>query len=319
MTQTSEWSLDWLALAGWMAWACALGWWGVDRSRPTVGLAAVLVLGGARLRDAWRGASGTALRPAVAWMFLSWLLTLAAQLAAMAEPVAGGRPATGHLTYLASLGALAAAVSLLNARRPGEGAWALLTMLLVLVFLIPWLEGSGLAGRVPAAHRLRLEAPWSVFYSLIALMAVLNHLPTRFGPAALAVGIGWACVLRGLRGGPPVRVAEMWGGWGWFAAASLRSPPIRRSELPGGSELERLWRWFRDRWGVVWALRVQERFQQSAQRLGWSVRLRWQGIETALGDPVPPAAASTLAALLSRFARSERLAAVRSPCGPGPD
>ena len=57
--------------------------------------------------------------------------------------------------------------------------------ILVLVLLIPWLEGPTCSGR-PAAWPLRLDAPWSLFYALLVIAGVTNYLPTRYGPAARA-------------------------------------------------------------------------------------------------------------------------------------
>ena len=81
----------------------------------------------------------------------------------------------------------------------------------------------------------------------------------------------------------------------------------------GGTGLEATWLWFRDHWGVVWALRVQERFNRSAEAMRWPVRLAWHGIVPAPGvepgaEPVvPEAAEATLRGLLRRFADPARI------------
>jgi hypothetical protein len=49
-------------------------------------------------RDAWRGASGTALRPALIWVALALGASSLAQLVALTEPIASGRPRTGRLS-----------------------------------------------------------------------------------------------------------------------------------------------------------------------------------------------------------------------------
>src|SRR5262249_39141232 len=147
---------------------------------------------------AWRAAEGTALRPAVVWGFVAMALGVAAEGAALFEPAAGGRPAAGHLAYFCAPAVLAALISVLNARGPGGGAWGVLMALLVLVFLIPWLEGPGL-GRAPGAlARLRLDNPWTLFYGLLVLAGVTNYLPTRFGPAAAWLGLGLGLEYLGL-------------------------------------------------------------------------------------------------------------------------
>ena len=278
---------------------------------------------------AWRATRGMALRPAVAWSAVAILTAAVSQIVAIGEPIASGRPGAGHWAYLASLATLAAGVSVFGARRPGGGAWAILTGLLVLVFLIPWLEGSGLkAGGGP--DRLRLEAPWSIFYAAIAAAVVTNYLPTRFGPAAVLLGASLLAEFVGLA--LPIPTAEaksLFWSLGPFALglAALRAgfigafPPARRANRPTPPGLPSLWSWFRDAWGVVWALRVRERFNRAAEASRWPIRLSWHGVEPVGGEDkaeVPPAAEATFAGLIRRFASPERVAEVARGSGADP-
>jgi hypothetical protein len=276
------------------------------------------------LSRAWRASQGTALRSAVIWAFLAVGLGVVTQILAASEPLATGRPAAGHLAYLTALATLASLMSVLNARRPGGAAWALLMTLLMLVFLIPWLEGVGLAGRADPWSRLRLETPWTLFYLVLVLAAVTNYIPTSSGLAAIGVGVALLLEYAGLTrtSWPLERRALIWSAapWAlsvaiWTADAQARRPVAR----PPG--LERLWLWFRDRWGAVWALRVQDRFNRSAEILGWPIRLGWQGIVPAPDSAeashpiVPSAAASALRALLRRFADPGRIEEELGPIG----
>ena len=76
---------------------------------------------------------------------------------------------------------------------------------------------------------------------------------------------------------------------------------------------ERLWFWFRDHWGVVWALRVQERFNREAELVQWPVRLTWFGLYpadplgTGAAPPCPPEAEAVFRGLIRRFAQPWRL------------
>jgi|GEM_PF-350406 len=265
---------------------------------------------------AWRGAQRTALRPSVCWSALALLLALGAQLAAFLEPFEGGKPIAGHWVYLAALATLAALVSVLNARNPGSGAWAILMALLVLVFLIPWLGGPGLARKAHGLERLQLETPWNYFYLLLLITGITNYLPTRFGFAALILGSGLACEYLALTR-PEFRVSHgpwLWSLFPWTLALSTWGALC--SELQSArstqSRLERTWFWLRDHWGVVWGLRLQERFNQSAERLGWPIRLGWFGLTSAQGSDqasleLPAAADSVLRGLLRRFADEDRI------------
>ncbi|MEO6808953.1 MAG: hypothetical protein ABI353_07555 [Isosphaeraceae bacterium] len=265
---------------------------------------------------AWNAARGTALRAALAWWALALTLGMISQVVALGEPWESGRPGAGHWTYLATLATLAATTSVLNARRPGGSAWALLMGLLVLVFLLPWMEGAGLAHRAAGWARLRLEAPWTLFYGLLVLAGVTNYLPTRYGLAAFWLTLAFVTEYLALtQSGWDLS----WRGRAWSAvplalAAAPWSARVRsRQGKPRSPGLERLWPWFRDHWGVVWALRVQERFNRTAQTAAWPIRLAWHGLEPAPGlenDPfpaIPDAAEATLLTLLRRFADPGRL------------
>ena len=294
----------WLVGSAVLAFAFGRGGWDHGAS---LAVALGLISATWPLSRAWRASAGLPLRSAIAWGFLALGFFLAGQVSALGEPIAGGRPGAGHWTYLGSLATLAGLVSVLNARTPGGGAWALLMGMLVVVFLLPWLEGSGLARGAGGMDRLRLDMPWTLFFGLLAAAGVTNYLPTRYGPAAALVGLSLGLELAGLVGTswpPPRRAAAwslvpwLWSGGAWVALGRARRPP------PAGPGLARLWLWFRDHWGVVWALRVQERFNQAAEAAEWPIRLTWQG---PTGPERPESAEKTLATLLRRFAPRDRL------------
>jgi hypothetical protein len=265
-------------------------------------------------RDAWRGASGTALRPALLWAALALVLSASAQAIAVTEPFADGRPLTGRLTYIAVLALLAALISVLNARTPGERVWALLMALLILVFLIPWLEGSGRMRRVSGLASLYIDSPWTLFYGTLAVVGVTNYLPTKFGWAAACLGAVFILEYLGLTrvDWPPELRALLWEWVSWTVALSAWVARWIASRTPNSQGFERLWFWFRDHWGVVWALRTQERFNRSAELARWPVRLSWFGLvasgasqERSRVDDL--AAAATFRGLIRRFAQAWRL------------
>jgi hypothetical protein len=264
------------------------------------------------LAHAQRAARGTALGAAVAWAGLAVALGLAGQVVALREPLESGRPVAGHLAYLAVLAVFATLLMVLNARRPGAGAWAILMALLVLVFLIPWLEGSGLGRRTSELARLRLEMPWSLFFGVVAATGVANYLPTRAGPAALAVGLGLGLELAALvrTDWPTAARARVWSAVPWTLALGVwLAEAASRRKSPGRSDLERAWLWFRDAWGVAWALRVRDRFNRAAESAGWPSRLAWPGVERPdASTDEPPAAFATFQGLTRRFAEPERVA-----------
>jgi hypothetical protein len=280
-----------------------------EHAPAAVALALLTTIG--PLRAAWRGARGTALGAAVVWAAAAIVLGIAAQAVALTEPLASGRPGAGHLTYVATLASLAALISVLNARSPGGGAWAILMGLLVLVFLIPWAEDPLLLRHAGGLGHLRLDAPWSFFYALLVVAGVTNYLPTRYGPAALCLAAAFLLEYLGLARTDWTRARRglVWSVVPWiFAVAVWVAEARAQRPLEARNRLEAIWLWFRDHWGVVWALRVQERFNRTAEALHWPVRLSWFGVVSSpAGAEIPEAAEATLKSLLRRFAEPERL------------
>jgi hypothetical protein len=195
--------------------------------------------------------------------------------------------------------------------------------LLVVFFLIPWLEGGSLATGVDPESLLKLDMPWSLFYFVVVVTGLANHLPTRFAPGGLVLGCGYAGVFLALIQG----VSSSAGQWAWnlfplvtcaavWLVCVLPAPPAQRSAF------DRVWAWFRDRWGLVWAVRVQERFNREARVAARPVTLTWHGLvphsgasETVDSETLE-AATKSLKSLLRRFAEPgalERAAAHDAP------
>jgi hypothetical protein len=289
---------------------------GLDPARSPLVVIVVLLVSVRPLVDAWDGARGTALRAALVWAGLALALAVFAQGAALAEPFAGGRPLAERLTYLSVLTLLAALGSVLNARTPGGKAWAGLMAVLVVVFMIPWLEDQTRLRPAMASTHLHLDAPWSIFYGLLVVVGITNYLPTRFGLAAAGLGVIFILEYLALvnTGWPRAWRATTWSWVGWTFALCLWIARWSADRVPfAHSSCERLWFWFRDHWGVVWALRVLERFNRAAELSRWPVRLSWFGLmpiaaqEPAQPTPPPGETEAAFRNLMVRFAQSWRL------------
>jgi hypothetical protein len=181
---------------------------------------------------------------------------------------------------------------------------------LIVVFLIPWLEEAGRMRRPQGTVLPHLDSPWTLFFGLLVVVGVTNYLPTRYGAAAACLGLGLVLEYLGLtRPGWPVARRAMVGEWmAWtfgLSAWIARRSALRAGPAPG---FNGLWFWFRDHWGVVWALRTQDRFNRTAEQARWGVRLTWFGLESAdvhldRGiDQAPDGAEATLRGLIRRFA-----------------
>ncbi len=191
-----------------------------------------------------------------------------------------------------------AGVAVLGARRPGVAAWNFVVLGLLAVLLLPLAEGTVLDTPLqPGTVR-------TLFLAVLLGVTVVNYLPTRLGLGAVLLGVGCGGELWRIAGGgagQPATVAGLtptaWcvGLTPWAAWVGLW---LRRS---GGTPFDRLWRSFRDRYGLVWGQRLREQFNRAADNAGLGVELGWRGLRPA-GDPRTDAAAyETLAALMKRF------------------
>jgi hypothetical protein len=212
---------------------------------------------------AWRANRLTALSHALLWALAAWL----AWALAIGLEWPGGR-------YLALCLTACAGVAVLGARRPGVVAWnfvvaGLLAVLLrpaALTLLTGLLWSSGEEGQ-----GLRLDGAALTILGVALGVPLLNYLPTRLGPAAAALGLGCALEAASLAGEPA------WLGVGDGLVAA--TPWLALGALGWGQrptdEVTRLWRGFRDRFGLLWALRMREQFHRAARNAGCPAELGW--------------------------------------------
>ena len=241
----------------------------------------------------------TTLRYPLFWGLGAWLawVTVAYLQAIRLEPEASSP------RYLALGLTGCASIAVLGARRPGVGAWNFVILALLLVMAFLWVEGH-LAADDRILYRVR-----TVLLASTVAIGVLNYLPTRLAPAAVLLAFGCGLEIFNLtRAKPP--------GWGyepaqsfarlivalvpWVAYARMRWPV----NVP--SEFDQLWLRFRNSFGLFWAQRLREQFNQSAKHSDWPVVLRWQGLRLAQGAPPPSPAdrqamLENLRALMKRF------------------
>ena len=268
------------------------------------------------LARAWRGSRGTGLRWVVPWAVLAVGLGMSGLGLAILDPRRLASGMEGECLFLSALAALSSTIAILNARRPGAGAWAfLLGVLIVNFYFIARLgvprqgHGVGWGG----LNRFDSDRLWTLFLSLLLFVGLSNFAFTRFWLAAVVLGTSlWLSAF------PMDFPGEYAGPWllavsAWMAEAQATH---RRTAASG---LDRLWLWFRDHWGIVWALRVMERFNRAAESAGWPVRLGWYGAEPVGGSgppEIPEGAEATLKSLLRRFADADRLDAEAEPDPP---
>ena len=233
----------------------------------------------------WRASRPTALRSTCGWTMAAFAGLLGVAVLSIAEPRPGAWFGLGLARLLAAGLMLTPLVAVLGARWPGAAAWNLVVVTLLIVFALPVLE-QWLLGKKLESDRFGLDAPRFVFFAIVAATGVVNYLPTRFGAAAAlfasalaaqAISVGpWTIDARSV-----VFVSSL---AGLLASASawtaLLLGPKRE---PAG--IESAWHRLRDGWGLVWAVRFRDRWNDAASHYGSPLRLGWSDLERVA---VPP-------------------------------
>lgn len=251
------------------------------------------------LWQAWRSNQRTSLLHAVHWLLAAWLAWTALAVLAL---TADGSARLDLLRYAALSLMGCAGVAVLGARRPGAGAWNFVVLALLAVMLLPLAEN--LLPGAPLLDNLRL-----LFLVMTLAIGVLNYLPTRLAGVASLVLLASAFEIWSLK--EPTGPLAHWGGpesvawlvlalgpWAGYVGWRWRSVPA--------TEFNRVWLDFRDRYGLFWAQRVRDQFNNAAHHAGWPAHLFWQGLLLTHTIPPPDEEAqremlATLRALLKRF------------------
>lgn len=170
-------------------------------------------------------------------------------------------------------------VSLLGAKRPQHRAWHFIVASLWAVLVIP----AGSAILVPGAGGLELHVVRFVFTYILIAFGLINYLLTRFW-AAIAIGTAGQLALFAPQLLPNLEQAttatlEIGSVLIALAVGVAYGDWFRPSSSIQGRN--RTWRTFRDAYGGVWALRVQERLNATARKLDWKARLCWSGFVDA--------------------------------------
>jgi hypothetical protein len=266
-------------------------------------LTMLFLLGFIPLVKAWLSYRQTAMVHTLNWTLIAW----AAWVWLVSKPFDPENQHSAAWRYLALALTGCAMVAVLGARRPGAVAWNLVVLGLLAVELLP------LAENLFFGSRLHLE--WFRILLLAAVFAVglVNYLPTRLGPAAIWLMLVLTCELLDFPGQEKIeslnarilfasRIGLALVPWcGFLLLTCNRSPR---------TEFDRVWRAFRDSFGLVWAQRVREQFNRSAHHAGWPVTLSWSGLRRSTGSgtnffPNQLEMLENLLALLKRFGPAE--------------
>lgn len=225
----------------------------------------------------------TTLLTAWNWMLAAWLLW-AATAVALAQPTTSPE-ARSQWLYATAVLSLCPGIAVLGAKRPGSGVWALF-ILVPLVFVLGWPALT--VWRWDGPRLLAVETPVLVGFGLVLVMGTGNYLGTRFGLAAALYAAAVVLLVLPVAAHGPAWFRSTWMG---VPAAVLAAVPLFLAAslaawrcavgAAATDPLDDLWGEFRDRFGIVWSRRLQERLQQEALREGWSAQVGPFGLEWA--------------------------------------
>ena len=242
--------------------------------------------------------AGTTLVAPFRWTLASLLSLLGAELAVYftAEPDTSTCQA---IRYLAATTTICPAVAVLGAKRPQNLGWQFIVASLWVILALPAAEAVVLwrGGQV----ELGLHREW--FWLMLLLVELGNYLPTRNGASASMVAVGRVALLHQHLPLPlPSSLQSVSAGY-WLISCGIVLACFRRVR-PGG-DWDDIWIRFRDAFGVVWALRVMQRVNETARSCRWNAQLRWYGFD---GDQQMPASPTqeaqigrTMKTVLRRF------------------
>jgi hypothetical protein len=240
-----------------------------------------------RLRRALKGTSLSGVWVTLALAWLAWGAAGAANL--LADLPAG---AVDLAWYSVAVVMLIPPIAVLGARRPIHRVWPWFVLLpLLCVFAWPAFPAFG-RGRLPAMWNL--EEPLLAGYALVLLMGAGNYIGLRSTLPAL-LWIGALVLLAGplcpttaamMPAPPPCRAwATLFLSVAGWTAVFQANRSSALAAATRGAPFQQVWLDFRDTFGIVWARRVEERFNEGMRQKGEAARLGMHGLESASGTP----------------------------------
>lgn len=239
----------------------------------------------------WKSIRGTTLESAWRWGWsglVLWAVAWGCEL--LLAKVPSGL--LDQMWYAVALMLQAGLVSVLGAKRPVSRVYTwfvTVPMLLVLGWpaLYAWSKGWP---PVP----LRLVTPALLACGVVAIMGLGNYIGTRFLISAICLGGALACLIL------------PYSGWSADLVPSASACRFRATLLAGLAILwpaviaptrqritpwDRVWCDFINSFGIVWGRRLQDRFNDTASKSHWGVKLDFYGLtwdETTIDRREPP-------------------------------
>lgn len=235
------------------------------------GSAVVLLVSQRRLQ-------GTTLVAPVRWSLVSCVTLGAVEALFDFDILASGRESW---RFLAATSTLCPGIALLGAKRPQNAAWQWIVASLWLVIALPAVQQL-VFQRVGT---LELHAARSWFTLGLILFCMANSCLSRYWFAVLLGGCGQLLMLEPHLPLPGILLGGI--GWSWGMIAVAFAVPVAwlsGSWKSNADSLDHVWLDFRNRFGIVWSLRMMEQFNSVARANGWQLVLQWNGFRAPDGS-----------------------------------
>lgn len=239
-----------------------------------------------------RSARGTTLVGPLVWLQAALSAVAAVEILAALSVVAAPS-GLAALRFAAAVTTLCPLICLLGAKRPQQRTWHAVVASLWVVLALP--AGQALLGR---AALFDVPLPWRLMLVALIVMGVANSLFTRIWLSGVLMAAGQFVLLETqlMSSAVWIDLGDQRGVWGLALMVASRLALVAAMGLrrPAIEPLDRLWLEFRDRFGMLWALRVAERVNSAAEQQDWNVVLLWAGFRTREGGhPASSLAPST--------------------------
>lgn len=253
----------------------------------------------------FRRARHTTLAAPAAWCVASALTIAAVEFYLEGAGVPDRSLKASVWRYASAVSTCCPLIAVLGAKRPQDRGWQWIVVSLWVTLLVP----AGQAIAISSAGGIELFVVWRLLLAGLIMMSLLNYLPTRYAVPVLLSAAAQTLLLHDyffaeahdpetyflVRVGPPILLLTA------YALVEYARTPTTQQRADRHTAR---WLAFRNNWGAFWALRIMQRFNQTAELHHWPVRLDWFSGLTSRDAPPDAAIEQSLDSLLRRFERS---------------
>jgi len=237
----------------------------------TIGLALAWII----LAAARRHLSQTTLTTAWYWMLLALLLWSVGWTATIIVPVLPIAMAD-QLWYATAVSMLCPFIAVLGARRPVSRVWTWFVIMPLLIVL-EW-PAIVMHGDVSDSNSLSLEGPAILGFAVVAIMGLGNYVGTRYAIPVLLAATALVLLVAPFSTAAPNLFSNRFHSRIWATLALVAAVLIARRLSRRGAvtqpPFDMLWNDFRSWFGIVWAKRIQDRVNETAEKENWPHRLQ---------------------------------------------